>query len=382
MTSFLDAGLAWAVPVRPDTLGAHLEAYAAGLPAITALRLCHRFGTGDAAHITRLPRELILLIEEHVHAANWHLRSKPDCEWRSTFTCFQSRCEPRKHKGDWSAYSAVVDSYMRECDHCNKNTMDDNECAYRCPDDLNRLCPACAVGKGPEACHGTCRGRRESELNRILWDHAAFSEQHEMNKRTWMDKIRQGPASRFAKYDRLLLQHFGLEAFFASTQIDRENVNWRRDFHHRWHFQSDIRTTICYLTLPRAGGPSGMFVNGSTHQKQGRVLVEAAQALPVDLASLAAPSANMRRRFTVAMKALALTPSVHPSQKHASPVSANRLKMRKGAERKGAERKGAERNDEEHKTPEPGPDYPQLTLLVNTKFHYNMETTLLNRMSA
>ena len=152
----------------------------------------------------------------------------------------------------------------------------------------------------------------------------------------------------------LLLQHFGLEAFFASTQIDRENVNWRRDFHHRWHFQSDIRTTICYLTLPRAGGPSGMFVNGSTHQKQGRVLVEAAQALPVDLASLAAPSANMRRRFTVAMKALALTPSVHPSQKHASPVSANRLKMRKGAERKGAERKGAERNDEEHKTPEPG----------------------------
>lgn len=189
--------------MRPDTLGAHLEAYAAGVPAITALRLCHRFGTGPEAHITRLPRELVLLIEDYVHAANWHLRSKPDCEWRSSFTCFQARCEPQKHEGDWSAYSAVVDSYMRECDHCTKNTMYDNNCPYRCADENNRLCPACAQAKGPEACYRTCRVRWESELNQVLRNHAAFFEQHEMNKRTWMDKIRQGPASRFAKYDRV-----------------------------------------------------------------------------------------------------------------------------------------------------------------------------------
>ncbi|KAI7164145.1 hypothetical protein KC349_g930 [Hortaea werneckii] len=339
MTGFLDAGLAWAVPVRPDTLGAHLEAYAAGVPAITALRLCHRFGTGPAANITRLPRELVFLIEEHVHAANWHLRSKPDCEWRSSFTCFQARCEPRKHEGDWSAYSAVVDSYMRECDHCTKNTMYDNNCPYRCPDEHNRLCPACAKDKGAEACYETCRVRWESELNQVLRNDAAFFEQHERNKRTWMDKIRQCPASRFAKYDRLLLQHFGLEAFFASTKIDYQNLKWPREFQYRWHAQSDLRTTICYLTLPRTGGPSGRFFNGSTEEKQGRILVEAAQALPVDLASTAAPIANMRRRFTFAMKTLALTPSVHPSQKHASPVSANKLKMHNDAERNDGERK-------------------------------------------
>ncbi|KAI6822601.1 hypothetical protein KC340_g12133 [Hortaea werneckii] len=403
MTAFLDAGLAWAVPVRPDTLGAHLEAYAAGLPAITALRLCHQFGTGPEAHITRLPRELVLLIEEHVHAANWHLRSKPDCEWRSSFTCFQSRCEPREHKGDWSAYSAVVDSYMRECDHCTKNTMYDNKCPYRCPDELNRFCPACAEDKSPEACHATCRGRRESELNQVLSNHAAtFFEQHEMNKRTWMDKIRQGPASRFAKYDRILLQHFGLEAFFASTKIDYENRSWPRDFQYRWHAPSDVRTTICYLTLPRVGGPSGRFANSCTDEDKGRVFVEAAQALPVDLTSTAAPVANMRRRFTAAMKALALTPSVHPSQKHASPVSANKSKMRNDAERKDAESKDAELKDEERQNSESGepnemdpfssssartnvqendilgPDYPQLTLLVNTRFHFNMETILMN----
>ncbi|KAI7558996.1 hypothetical protein KC317_g10652, partial [Hortaea werneckii] len=349
MTSFLDAGLAWAVPVRPDTLGAHLEAYAAGLPAITALRLCHRFGTGDAAHITRLPRELILLIEEYVHAANWHLRSKRDCEWRSTFTCFESQCEPLMHEGDWSAYAAHVDTYVREGDHCAKNSMFDGNCPHRCPDEHHRFCSACARGKGPEACHGTCRGRWEDQVNGLLHNDAAVVEQHDKNQHTWMDKIRQGPASRFAKYDRLLSQHFGLEAYFATTKRDRKDLHWLREFHSRWHAPGDMRTTICYLTLPRTGGPSGMFVNGSTREKQGRVLVEAAQALPVDLASLATPAANMRRRFTSAMKALALTPSVHPSQKHASPVSANKLKMRKDAEREDAERK-----DEERKTPEPG----------------------------
>ncbi|KAI6886362.1 hypothetical protein KC318_g15751 [Hortaea werneckii] len=79
----------------------------------------------------------------------------------------------------------------------------------------------------------------------------------------------------------------------------------------------------------------------------------------------------MRRRFTFAMKTLALTPSVHPSQKHASPVSANKLKMRKDDERN-----DAEGQDEEATKTEPddilGPDYPQLTLLVNTRFHSTM----------
>lgn len=112
-----------------------------------------------------------------------------------------------------------------------------------------------------------------------------------------------------------------------------------------------MRTTICYLTLPRAGGPSGRFINGSTEEKQGPVLLEAAQALPVDLTSTTTPVASMRRRFTFAMKALALTPSVHPSQQHASPVSANKLKMRNDDERKDAESKGEEREKTESGEP-------------------------------
>ncbi|GAB1735134.1 hypothetical protein NU219Hw_g202t1 [Hortaea werneckii] len=367
MTGILSAGLAWAVPVRPDTLGAHLEAYAAGVPAITALRLCHRFGTGPAAHITRLPRELVLLIEDYVHAANWHLRSKPDCEWRSSFACFESQCEPRKHEGDWSGYAAIVNNYTRECDYCAKNTMNDDNCSYRCPDENNMLCRVCARGEGPQVCHRTCRRRWESEVNQLLRDDAAFVVQHEAGQRVWRDKIRQGPASPFAKYDRILSQHFGLEAYFASTKKGSERFIWPSHANYQWHELSDIRTTICYLTLPRVGAPEGWTRNSAVDGTKYRIVVEAANALPVDLTSIATPDAKMRRRFTFAMKTLALTPSVHPSQQHASPVSANRLKMRNDDGHKDA---GSE--DAEGKKSEPGPEYPQLTLLVNTRFHSHM----------
>lgn len=76
--------------------------------------------------------------------------------------------------------------------------------------------------------------------------------------------------------------------------------------------------------------------------------------------------------------------------------------MRNDAERKDAESKDAELKDEERQNSESGepnemdpfssssartnvqendilgPDYPQLTLLVNTRFHFNMETILMN----
>lgn len=95
--------------------------------------------------------------------------------------------------------------------------------------------------------------------------------------------------------------------------------------------------------------------------------MEAAQALPVDLASTAAPIANMRRRFTFAMKTLALTPSVHPSQKHASLVSANKLKMCKGDERNDGERK----NEEATKN-EPGKAPDEMTPLPHSRAWTNV----------
>lgn len=63
----LKANLAWSVPVLPDVLAAHLEAYALlHEREIKGLRLCHRFGQSLGAAITRLPIELVATIEDYL----------------------------------------------------------------------------------------------------------------------------------------------------------------------------------------------------------------------------------------------------------------------------------------------------------------------------
>lgn len=60
----IDATVAWAVPVEVEVLGAHLEAYVNLQPTINTLRMCHRFGKGEQAAITRLPVELLSEVED------------------------------------------------------------------------------------------------------------------------------------------------------------------------------------------------------------------------------------------------------------------------------------------------------------------------------
>lgn len=55
----LEGRITWMQRVRPEVLGAHLEAYINLLPTITTLRLCNRFGQGEEAYIKRLPVELV-----------------------------------------------------------------------------------------------------------------------------------------------------------------------------------------------------------------------------------------------------------------------------------------------------------------------------------
>lgn len=58
--------VAWAVPVKIEQLGAHLEAYTSLQTTLNALRLCNRFGSGTQATITKLPIELVQQIERHM----------------------------------------------------------------------------------------------------------------------------------------------------------------------------------------------------------------------------------------------------------------------------------------------------------------------------
>ncbi|TKA64972.1 hypothetical protein B0A55_08592 [Friedmanniomyces simplex] len=67
----LKAGIAWATPVRPDELVAHLEAYTKVLPVIRTLRLAQRFGQGPRAYITKLPLEIEQAVEDLIIRSEW-----------------------------------------------------------------------------------------------------------------------------------------------------------------------------------------------------------------------------------------------------------------------------------------------------------------------
>ncbi|KAK4951163.1 hypothetical protein LTR10_010135 [Elasticomyces elasticus] len=63
MSKTLKAGLAWALPVKPDNLLVTIDAYTTALPTIRALRKCNRYGQGPQAYVTKLPAEIVSAIE-------------------------------------------------------------------------------------------------------------------------------------------------------------------------------------------------------------------------------------------------------------------------------------------------------------------------------
>lgn len=124
-------GLFWGAPVRPDLLGQHLDAYQDTLAAISAFRLCHRFGKekGPHVHVYKLPEELVKDIEDTVFESS--LSYSP---WLATFEHVESRCMPIDHLGDeydnyyTKTHHELRDSLCGQCkteDHCSSDCEED-----------------------------------------------------------------------------------------------------------------------------------------------------------------------------------------------------------------------------------------------------------------
>lgn len=90
----MTVGMAWGVPVQITELGAHLQAYVEMQPTIAAIRLCNRLGQGPAAYITKLPVELVYMVEEMLMH---DVRRRAECTWEESFECFEDRCRPIDH---------------------------------------------------------------------------------------------------------------------------------------------------------------------------------------------------------------------------------------------------------------------------------------------
>ncbi|KAK4893983.1 hypothetical protein LTR27_007789 [Elasticomyces elasticus] len=217
----LDMLLTWVIRVDTSDLGARLQAYFNLLPTTYTLRLCNRFGTGDDAHINRLPVEIVTEIESYLIEA---AREDTELEWSPNHFCFAGMCEP-------------IDHYYSE-------------------EELIRLyahyCGSEGVGK---AAGFELDDEQRAELNQQMAEEYCMDEDiisgiddwrkhHDWAKREWTDLVGEpGESDRgfFTKNAQLLRTHFGLNAWLSHTPSRVE-----KDY----HVGMASLDTVAYLTLP------------------------------------------------------------------------------------------------------------------------------------
>jgi hypothetical protein len=182
--SVISVGLAWAVPVKPDTLAWHLEAYEDSFPKLHTLRLCHRYGKGPKAHITKLPLEILRFVEDFVldkdrRAYEYRFHGN---DWEDAFYHFESRCQPIDH-ADGDPYEIfreadlVLDAVCEDC--LSDDTLDDE-------------CPK-------------CKDLRTQGMNEMMCDGYIdwrYDRCDNMRVR-WREMIDQTANGKFVKYDKV-----------------------------------------------------------------------------------------------------------------------------------------------------------------------------------
>lgn len=142
------ASLAWSVPVRADILAAHLDAYKSlHEREIKSLRLCHRFGQGEKAAVTRLPVELVALIEDYLMQDA--RQEALDYNYEQAFRCWEGKCQPREHLAEHElaeAYLPLLGPY--KCSNCDcwirDSAWDDCDCRP-CRPGIHRLPDECVT---------------------------------------------------------------------------------------------------------------------------------------------------------------------------------------------------------------------------------------------
>ena len=172
--SVISAGLAWAVPVKPDQLGAALQAYKEILPSLMALRLCHRLGKGEAVHITKLPPEIL----HHIESMMFDRRDTgPRAE---SFEHYEGRCQPIDHLYD-DRYLDMRDEFLDQlCADCQEFGVED--CENDCYEKQTELANEYLVG----------------DLDFPLWRDG------ECYRSTWENLVDQKqPNGHFVQYDEV-----------------------------------------------------------------------------------------------------------------------------------------------------------------------------------
>lgn len=274
--------------MRIDELGAHLEAYARTLPTITTLRLCNRFGTGDDCHISRLPVELVKLIEDHIIEPE----RKDALEiWSQTLKCGEGRCEPFKHYGDEDLYRFYHSTYGClndgcKTDHPQINNLD--ECYhYECVGDK---CPAWRYDRDSNS--KIRKSLKELPDAQLLQSHEylGVDDRCDVWRIEFADLLDED-GTFFTKKRELLKTHFGLSVWTAKLRPPS--------------MSEDHHTITVYLTLPN---------DVSRHEKwqsEDYRAEDIGYGMPMTIG--AQPTEHSLSRFPRALNILGLQAWSHPS---------------------------------------------------------------------
>jgi hypothetical protein len=268
--------------VRVDQLRAHLEVYVDTIPAITALRLCNRFGTGDDCHINKLPIELVGLIEEHI--------VEPEREsgleyWNRTLKCCEGNCEPLDHYDEEELSRLYHSTFGCRNDGCETGRPQIgilDECYHReCKGDK---CPAWKYDR-----HLNRKMRKQlEELPDITYkDFSSLCEIWRMDCGPDLD----ADGDFFKKNRELLKTHFGI-----SVWTGRLRPMGMNDTDH---------TTTAYLTLPKSTMRHEKWECEYFNDEN------IGYGMPVNIG--APPTEHSLLRFPRALKILGLQAWTHPS---------------------------------------------------------------------
>ena len=85
------------MPVRFMEFLLNLDPFRKALPTLHILRLCNRFGKGENAGITQLPKELIGFIEEELLVLHRRRERRLPLGWTKKYCCFEGMCRTRDH---------------------------------------------------------------------------------------------------------------------------------------------------------------------------------------------------------------------------------------------------------------------------------------------
>lgn len=175
------------VPVKIIDLLFNLDAFVAAHQTISTLRLCNRLGKGDSVHVTKLPKELLELVENELmvyfRKEERHSFDKWP-RWNQKYCCFEGPCRPSYHLNESSGMQLREDA---QHEICEENPQYHLDAMYE------------QGGPFPEEFENLV-GQRADEL---CWDFEGFKEKIDRNKEHWSLLMTQGEKVRFMEYDEV-----------------------------------------------------------------------------------------------------------------------------------------------------------------------------------